>query len=864
MLPERRCDTVADKNRATLTFYNARQRLQRFCATLPQKDEFERTTPTFCIDGDVGVNVSAKVYLPTSLPPHLQVARSKASWLTEKTAKRDAAFQAYLALYRAGLVTENLLPPEWPKENDDAQHDELLEKRDSICAVEREYPTWPSIVELWRTTDIVYAHQLQIEGDNCRYPKMIILLPTKLSKFGFPLVSTDSSGLQVTLEMGREVQGFPVDLAREVSFHLLVTVLGRRLKDIQKNQVPFLLIPDMQVEGLKDWYGEVATSAPMIDLISNGVLDGREYLVRSGNHQVPYVYQRAAFNENGTVESQQRLEADRKSTELLQICARKLSRRLDYLTLAHVHAPDDSRVLSIEECAVLGLPVDYARLILLVPSITHMLEVALRTTQACNGPLSTLGFDNIDLVSEALTLPRVNSRNYQRLEFLGDDLLKFYSSIQVFADYPSHPESQLTLYRNRIINNARLQRATRSLGLDQYLTQHRFAGSGWAAGVTGASTPVQSPTKSHLSSKVLADVIEALLGAASLTGIDDVDSEAKVIAALKLFIYEVPWRSVSENVEHSHGTDSTAVDRLDWVAPVESMIGYSFQDRSLLAQALTQSSLGGAISSYNRLEFLGDALLDRIVKLRLFRSPLQFDPEQMTIRRHALVSHATLAFFALQTSHVTRTFEVQTDPFSKKTVDKEVAKTIYLPNYIKHIGSQQVPLDRNATLAYYHEVQPTIIESFEKGCKFPWAQLLHLKVPKAYSDIVESILAAVFVDSKGNLSACTSVLDRMGYMNLVDRLATEKDIDTRHPEQILCEVLPGSELFAQEKTRGGWRCKVMVDGERIAHAKNASCREEAQCRAAEKALEALSRRRQRENVSRVEFLKQGSSEIMEE
>ena len=59
----------------------------------------------------------------------------------------------------------------------------------------------------------------------------------------------------------------------------------------------------------------------------------------------------------------------------------------------------------------------------------------------------------------------------------------------------------------------------------------------------------------------------------------------------------------------------------------ESRIGYEFQNRSLLIQALTHPSYGSDHHTphYQRLEFLGDAVLELYVSEALYRST-KMDP----------------------------------------------------------------------------------------------------------------------------------------------------------------------------------------------------------------------------------------------
>jgi len=80
---------------------------------------------------------------------------------------------------------------------------------------------------------------------------------------------------------------------------------------------------------------------------------------------------------------------------------------------------------------------------------------------------------------------------------------------------------------------------------------------------------------------------------------------------------------------------------------VEEILGYSFKERSFLVQALTHASYTSneLTESYERLEFLGDAVLDYLVTAHIFSSSYCEDakPGQMTDCRSALVNNNLLA-----------------------------------------------------------------------------------------------------------------------------------------------------------------------------------------------------------------------------
>jgi ribonuclease-3 len=88
-------------------------------------------------------------------------------------------------------------------------------------------------------------------------------------------------------------------------------------------------------------------------------------------------------------------------------------------------------------------------------------------------------------------------------------------------------------------------------------------------------------------------------------------------------------------------------DSLD-LAPVEAAIGYQFGDSRLLAVALTHSSFASEndVESYERLEFLGDAVLELATTQRIFELLGDATEGQMTRLRAAVVDEATLAAVA--------------------------------------------------------------------------------------------------------------------------------------------------------------------------------------------------------------------------
>ncbi len=87
----------------------------------------------------------------------------------------------------------------------------------------------------------------------------------------------------------------------------------------------------------------------------------------------------------------------------------------------------------------------------------------------------------------------------------------------------------------------------------------------------------------------------------------------------------------------------------DKIQKFQEVIGYKFGDTELLTQALTHSSYANEhhmqkVSDNERLEFLGDAVLEIITSEFLYNEHPDWDEGEMTRMRASIVCEQTLAF----------------------------------------------------------------------------------------------------------------------------------------------------------------------------------------------------------------------------
>lgn len=108
---------------------------------------------------------------------------------------------------------------------------------------------------------------------------------------------------------------------------------------------------------------------------------------------------------------------------------------------------------------------------------------------------------------------------------------------------------------------------------------------------------------------------------------------------------------------------------VDEIEIIETLLDYSFKQKSLLVEALTHPSLAGG-PSYQRLEFLGDRVLGLVIATWLFEDYAAEDEGRLNRRFSTLVRGETLAEMALSLTldkHIRMTVAAQGEDTHKKT-----------------------------------------------------------------------------------------------------------------------------------------------------------------------------------------------------
>ncbi|KAG1882755.1 hypothetical protein F4604DRAFT_1921355 [Suillus subluteus] len=121
--------------------------------------------------------------------------------------------------------------------------------------------------------------------------------------------------------------------------------------------------------------------------------------------------------------------------------------------------------------------------------------------------------------------------------------------------------------------------------------------------------------------------------------------------------------------------------------------------------------------------------------------------------------------------------------------------------------------------------------------------LTRLQAPKFFSDMIESIIGAVYLDSRGNMDVVRQVLRKLGIMQQLERNLKD-DVDVLHPltRVHIWAARQQKELTSVfEEERGHVTCTITVEGREpvkaTAEKRGRASQEEARFAAAEKAIQ---------------------------
>ncbi|CAO3669359.1 unnamed protein product [Rhizopus stolonifer] len=367
---------------------------------------------------------------------------------------------------------------------------------------------------------------------------------------------------------------------------------------------------------------------------------------------------------------------------------------------------------------------------------------------------------NDEYMLEAYTMPSASMEmNYERLETLGDSLLKFIATIRLYINFPFSNEGELHHLRIRVVCNRAMYRAAKRLKFYRYVTSQTFNRRYWRpphfTSTADNAETIEALNKHRLSDKTLADIVEASLGAGYLSN----GLEGCLHTAIQM---QIPFDQIEKWADFNIAFEELRKSvppraevkalRLLNLQKIQTLVGREFEKPLLIVEALTHASLPNATAPcYQRLEFLGDAILDFLVIRYLYTKYPDFGPGQITTLKDSCVNNQVLGIICLNNGlhkHIIH--------YSGKLV----RSIEFLENEVKELK------DTGKAVGEY------------------WADL---NIPKVLSDVVESMLGASFVDAKFDLAPCEALFARW-FVPIFDENVTPERVKIHPMRKLLTDL----------------------------------------------------------------------------
>ena len=599
---------------ATLHASSAISLLNNLCSLMPR----DAHTPILLPLYEVTVQPNHFVYKIT-LPPSLPVPRDKLIFrggiaTSKKVAKRFAAYEAALELYKLGIFDDHFLPVNRSR---GSVTDDIDGK--PPVNVNHLQPIMEALVfdiwdDVWRDGATGYIHPLEVEGST----EMALVLGSALDgcsstiwESNRPVSFNLGAGIAMVYSQEEKMRALDI-MERYTKFNLSHAVTRKG-----KGKSRVFLVPFDAANRQPD-YAEmerILSTPRTMDWGMGGIsnlddvyvqLLGYSKLVKvlgvQSNMSVTEDLAETTFAKRLASLKKFRPDFEVPENDPILRCQRVLC-----TTSSEYRDPilQKQSLLDAEDlfwpqslCERVNITTRTLDSFKFLPPLTRHLSDIFRARAA----ILTLGLPplNLDWVAEALMLPSSDaSFSNQRLETLGDAFLKLATSIHVFNKFPYKHEGQLSCLRQNSVCNRYLMGRGHALGLMRFMTVEPNNHRVWRLNVEETMVYEHgfSYVKRDIPRRSIQDCMEALLGAAFLSG--GIQCGLSVGTKMGLcFGGTDMWSMRYAKVEPS--------PRANICAALEDALGYHFKDQRLVMEAVNHPTSGTGGATYQRLEFLGD------------------------------------------------------------------------------------------------------------------------------------------------------------------------------------------------------------------------------------------------------------------
>jgi endoribonuclease Dicer len=425
---------------------------------------------------------------------------------TKASAHRHSAFKAYRYLYKAGLLNENLLPissilePERDEEVKEMLAD--VEKRAGFAKVSMHIDPWAAEDD---HEDYWFCSKLILEG----LPPLLLYTRSEMISLDFQggptLYRRGGPPIRTSIEPLGKLANNDAQISRARKFTRRIFWGLNHVRMTWDNldfSYIFLPIDDVDTEwdARRSWLATFAASdqsRKVHHLIGNAATIGEQFSYPSDLKLIQkHIYSSRPLKfvrwryEPLSLEEEKELREEIYNGRIDDVeitypllVVENYPPRTNFLFPLPPPSPDDPipqppklTILLPQFSGVILLSEIEADYAFLLPSVIRSLSMTLTAHSLRRNlfPSSPMFDIPISLLKIAVTAPSTGEKlNYQRMETLGDTVLKIITGIQLLAEYPLWHEGYLTKKKDHTVSNVRLAKQDIAKGLYRWIIRGR-------------------------------------------------------------------------------------------------------------------------------------------------------------------------------------------------------------------------------------------------------------------------------------------------------------------------------------------------------------------------------------------------------
>jgi dsRNA-specific ribonuclease len=723
---------------------------------------------------------------------------------------------------------------------------EGIEDLSSIVMIQQQYNPWYDVAKKWSTSDKCYWKTVNIRLAAKEVISVYLILPLDVPSLQWaPLSSLEGIGYECSMgfsEAAIDTEICDVHLLRTATKMISRPIRGRCATGYPDDFVA-LFAPQRAAQEIRDWLESYLMQSSSTN---EGSKDRPHGLKLAHNDKLPRNcsltrrYHPEDDIERVATTSELLLINETKSMGTSEASEKPQVNRLEDHSTAY--STSEFWIPDEEHTNVTRLHHDAKKFALLAPFVMHRLEILLVGKELLDRFLPNVHFRDLQLLVEAISASSARElSSNKRLAFLGDTVLEFIVTSQLFVNHSIWPAGYLSAKKKLIISNSHLSRMALDVGLDKSILTDQFSPGTWKPHYISDVLNNDVEGTRPISKGMLADAVEALIGAAYLDG-----EYKNSFECTRIFLPEIGAHSVGSSfcptvLDCDPGNSAHFAPT--YFAPLEELIGYKFRNSAILAEAMTHPSYEQdlAIGSYERLAFLGSAVLSMVIVKLLYHEKRPLSSNQMHLLRTAAINNGFLAFICLETCMEKEYIDIQQSS-PRRFTQVCRGRSIALWGFLRY-GRPELAAERSNYLERHAEICQRIRQRLTSDMNYPWRELAKLELNSDLSDIVQALFGAVFYDNSGDIHQCVLLAEKLQILPMLRRLMQRK-VDILHPKTRLQELAREQQvtyLAEVEPLTNTYNCVIQMNGKVIATARDGSCREEIVIRAAELAIMSLER-----------------------